>query len=118
MSKVIFQALIIVSTILAIGGCSSVSEAGYYWGKYPYTYLETIRSPSPESTEKHITELREIVKYSEEKELKPAPGIYAELAFWLSKSENGNDTEVTSLFNKEMLLYPESRTFIERLISK
>jgi hypothetical protein len=103
--------------VLAFTGCSTVSDAGYYWGKYPYTYLETIRNPSSESTEKHVQELRKIIEFSNEKGLKPAPGVYAELAFWLSKTAGSDENEVNAFFAKEMQLYPESGPFIERLIS-
>lgn len=112
-----FKACFLLIFTLLIGGCSTVSDAGYYWGNYPYTYLETIRSPSEESSSKHITELMKIIDYSIEKDLKPAPGIYAELAFWLSKPEDSDANEVKSFFAKEMQLYPESRPFIERLTS-
>ena len=108
----------ILGLILVVGGCTSVSDAGYFWGKYPYTFLETIRNPSTEASEKHIAELRKIVDYSMENGLKPAPGIYAELAFWLSKAENRDDKEIAAFFAKEMQIYPESRPFIERLTTK
>lgn len=112
-----FKTRFLLIFVLLIGGCSTVSDAGYYWGKYSYTYLETIRSPSKESSSKHIAELRKIIDYSIERDLKPAPGIYAELAFWLSKPEDSDSNAVNSFFAKEMQLYPESRPFIERLTS-
>jgi hypothetical protein len=112
-----FKTCFLLIFMLLIGGCSTVSDAGYFWGKYPYTYLETIRNPSEESSSKHIAELRKIIDYSIEENLKPAPGIYAELAFWLSKTEDSDANAVNSFFAKEMQLYPESRAFIERLTS-
>jgi len=97
------------------GGCTTVSEAGYYWGKYSYTYLETIREPSMESNEKHIESLREILAKSDERSLKPPPGVSAELGFWLLKIDP-TSSEATSLFEREIAEYPEAEVFIKRLL--
>ena len=111
--KLFITALVLFSVMLG-SGCTSVSEAGYYWGNYSYTYLETIQSPSVKSNEKHIKSLRDILAKSKELELKPPPGVSAELAFWLLKISPVN-TEAQALFEQEYEAYPESRIFIERL---
>ena len=106
--------LILVLAILG-SGCANITEAGYYWGDYSYTYLKTIRDPSTESNEQHTESLRKIIAVSEERKLKAPPGVNAELAFWLLKL-NPNSTEAQSLFEREIDIYPESRVFIERLL--
>lgn len=93
----------------------SVSQAGYYWGNYSYTYLEAVRKPSAEATQKHIKELREILDKSEKEGLKPPPGLNAELAYWLMKSEEGNTEEAAIFFSREVDAYPESKIFVDRL---
>ena len=107
----------LISVLAILGsGCANISEAGYYWGNYSYTYLETIRDPSTESNEKHTESLRQIIAESEERKLKPPPGVNAELAFWLLKL-NPKSTEAQGLFEREIEIYPESRVFIERLLA-
>ena len=71
MKSLALRGSFLLGLILVVGGCTSVSDAGYFWGKYPYTFLETIRNPSTEATENHIAELRKIVDYSMENGLKP-----------------------------------------------
>ena len=99
-------------------GYSSVSQAGYDWGDYSQTYLAVVRTPSSENTTAHIAELREILAVSKEKELKPPPGICAELAFYLAQPDGqGEQSEIDQLYQCEMDTYPESRRFVERLIN-
>jgi hypothetical protein len=107
----------LILVLAALGsGCANISEAGYFWGNYSYTYLETIRDPSTKSNEKHTESLRKIIAESEERKLKPPPGVNAELAFWLLKL-NPDSTEAEGLFEREVEVYPESRIFIERLLA-
>ena len=102
---------------ISVSGCMAVSDSGYYWGKYSYTYLNVVRNPSEAATEKHIAELKEILEKSDKEGLKPAPGLCAELAFWLVKADAGNVGEARALYAREMQIYPEAKTFIERLSS-
>ena len=37
--KLIFSLVAVAVSIVLVGGCSSVSKAGYYWGNYSQTYL-------------------------------------------------------------------------------
>ena len=113
--RLFLPSLILVLAILG-SGCANISEAGYYWGNYSYTYLETIRDPSTESNEKHTESLRKIIAESEERKLKPPPGVNAELAFWLLKL-NPKSAEAQGLFEREIEIYPESQVFIERLLA-
>ena len=108
--------LILAVSLLSTSGCMNVSQAGYYWGNYSYTYLAAVRNPSPETIEKHIVELRDILAKSDEENLKPAPGVCAELAFWISKTESYDVDEVKGLYEREVSEYPESAVFIERLL--
>ena len=102
--------------IVVGSGCSSVSKAGYYWGDYSQTYLTMTRKPSAQTTQAHIKELKDILQESRERELKPPPGICAELAFYLSKPEGeGSQEEIDRYYQCEIQTYPESALFIQRL---
>ena len=107
---------IVFGSVIASAGCSNISDAGYYWGDYSETYLQIIRKPSPESSVKHIKQLRKILAKSQSKNLKPPPGINAELAFLLSETEGqGTPEEIANLYSTEAKIYPESKVFIEKL---
>jgi hypothetical protein len=45
-----------------------------------------------------------------------APGMLAELGY--VRLEDGDLKEATALFNEEMVLFPESRPFLTRILSK
>ena len=113
MIKIILS-LSFVFFFISGGGCSSVSQAGYYWGNYSYTYLSTIREPSSKSDEAHVETLMKIIDESEKRNLRVPPGVYAELASLIDKQ--GKSSLALGYYDKEMKLYPESRTFIERLL--
>lgn len=101
--------------LVAITGCTGVSEAGYYWGNYATTLYQYKKDPSPESLAQHEEELNNIINYSNENSLKVPPGILAELGY--IEQQRGNQTMAISYFEQEMAVYPESRLFLERLTS-
>jgi hypothetical protein len=81
--------------------------------------LAVVRTPSEDTTQKHVAELREILAVSKDKGLNPPPGICAELAFYLSQlDKQGNQAEIKGFYQCEVETYPESQLFIERLTSQ
>jgi hypothetical protein len=112
--------LIRISIILACAtilgtGCANVSEAGYYWGSHAQTYYAWVKAPSDETLTQHIAELEGIIEESRERDLRVPPGVHAELGFFLSKADP--EADPMPHYRAEMEKYPESRVFIERLIS-
>ncbi|MDA7585974.1 DUF4810 domain-containing protein [Luminiphilus sp.] len=101
--------------VLLVTGCSSVSDAGYYWGNYAGTLYSYQKDPSPESLAQHEEELKGIVEYSNENTLKVPPGIFAELGF--IEQRRGNEALSRGYYEQEMAVYPESRLFLERISS-
>jgi len=107
--------ILVLSLVLLYAGCTTVSEAGYYWGNYSKTYYTVIKEPSAENLAAHEESLRKIMRISEERGLRVGPGIYAELAYLVS--QRNADDEALALYQKEMMLYPESKIFLERLVN-
>ncbi|AEX25017.1 hypothetical protein BA893_24385 [Vibrio natriegens] len=108
---------IVVMLFITLTGCAhQVSESGYYWGTYSDTYYAYLENPSKETAEQHFSSLTDIVKVSDEKGLKCPPGIYAEMAY--IKQKQGNNQEAKDFYNQELQLYPESKTFVEKLFVK
>ena len=106
---------VIASSFLMLAGCSNISEAGYYWGNYAATLYAYQKSPSPETLAQHEKELRDIIEYSNENQLKVPPGIYAELGY--IEQNRGESATALSFYQQEMNTYPESQAFLERLSS-
>ena len=109
------KGIYILLFVLLLSGCVVTSPVGYYWGSYSKTYYTLLKDPSEKNVLAHEENLRKIVRVSETKNLKVAPGIQAELGYLISKREENQ--EATALYEKEVKLYPESRVFLERLIS-
>tara|TARA_R110002072_G_scaffold86438_1_gene195028 strand:- start:205 stop:561 length:357 start_codon:yes stop_codon:yes gene_type:complete len=109
------KAIICLVAIGILSGCTTVSDAGYYWGNYSNTYYNYTKDPSDKTLAAHIAELQNIVAKSDEMELKVPPGLYAELGY--ISERQGEPSKSASYYQKEMELYPESKTFLERLTS-
>ncbi|RTR29788.1 DUF4810 domain-containing protein [Shewanella atlantica] len=107
--------LFILAATFMFAGCASVTESGYYWGNYSETYYEYIKAPSEQTVTNHLNELNNIVDTSKKKGLKVPPGIYAEIGYITAKRGDSDDS--IAYYRQEAELYPESKGFIERLIS-
>ena len=110
----ILSALLLAGTIL-VTGCTTITEAGYYWGDYAATLYKYTEQPSEETLAAHVEELNHIVEVSKEKGLRVPPGIYAELGY-ISAKKGESDT-AKAYYEIEMQNYPESQPFLERLVS-
>ena len=106
----------LIAVLALLGGCVTVSESGYYWGKYANSYYKVLKAPEEKNVLAHEENLRVIIKESEERNLRVPPGIQAELGYLVAKREG--DEAAAAYFQKEAQLYPESKVFLERLISK
>ena len=105
----------IFALVMLLSGCVVTSDAGYYWGSYSKTYYAVLKNPTAENILAHEDNLRNIIKVSNERDLTVAPGIQAALGYLLSK--NSSNQEAVALYEKEAQLYPESKIFLERLLS-
>jgi len=105
----------LVTAVLFSTGCSTVSEAGYYWGNYPETLYAYQQDPSKESLAAHEQELQRLIEYANENDLSTPPGILAELGY--IEQQRGNPSEALRYYESEMTTYPESRPFLERLLT-
>ena len=110
--KIALSAL--VATLILLSGCAAtVTEAGYYWGKYANTLYDYTKDPTDKNLDQHVAELEDIVEKSKELELKVPPGVHAELGY--IDARRGNGELAMGHYELEMSLYPESRLFLERL---
>ena len=114
--SVLLRACLIVVLFAGHFGCSSISQTGYYWGKYSETLYPLVSDQSNANLRKHADELQRIITESEHRSLKVPPGVHADLGYTFQRLNEPDEAKQQYL--KEMETYPESRTFIERLIAR
>jgi len=102
-----------VSALLITGCTTTNANTGYYWGNYSGTLYSLKTSPGKNSLDKHIEELQSIIDYSNKKGIRVPPGVHAELGYRLAQTNRNSDAKAE--LNKEIITYPESRPFIERV---
>ena len=106
--------LLIIILILTSVGCAT-SNTNYYWGNYSSTLYNLKKNPGDDALNKHIKELKRIISKSKDKNLRVPPGIHAELGYRLAETNEMEEARI-ELAN-ESVIYPESKTFIERVYS-
>lgn len=106
--------VLILSACLSLGACETGSKQIYYWGSYEAQLYELLSNPNGSDVGKQIRELEQDIERSEASQKPLAPGLLAHLGFLYSAQ--GNYQAAQALFEKEKVLYPESRVFIDRVI--
>lgn len=114
MKKILFS-VAIVAAILSLTACGSTKNL-YSW----YDYEDVTYQYSKKSTEDlQAKVLEQYQKISEkQKDLRGVvpPGLYAEYGFLLYKT--GKKEQGLEFLKKEVALYPESDTYISRIIKQ
>tara|TARA_B100000575_G_scaffold177347_1_gene142190 strand:- start:1214 stop:1573 length:360 start_codon:yes stop_codon:yes gene_type:complete len=106
------KSILIISAVLIIGGCAT-PNTGYYWENYSATLYNYKKNPNEKTMNKHIEMLEKIILKNESKGSRVPPGIHAELAYLLA--QKGEKSQAVEHFQKEMIAYPESKNFVERI---
>lgn len=94
-------------------GCAPRQK--YYYGNYSQTLYSLQKEMSEDALERHTEELEKIIMVSERRSTPVPPGINAELGYFYYKA--GSPEKALPLFQAEAAIYPESRPFMDRLIS-
>ncbi len=105
----------LVGTLLSIVtliGCNPAQNA-FYWGDYSESLYAFKKNPDQKTLEAHKKSLLEIITESPKKKMKIPPGICAEYGYLLLK--DGKEKEGLDYLGQEQTLYPESKTFVQRV---
>lgn len=106
---------IAVVLLLSVGsGCAP--QKMYHWGNYSETLYQNKKNPCEETLLEHKQVLEEIVKASEQKNLRVPPGVYGELGYIYLRQNSTK--EAKQFFKMEEQLYPESKILMDRLIQQ
>ena len=106
------RALIIVVAALLLSACNT-TQGGLYWGSYSSTLYDFKKEPSDGTRAKHLKSLNDIVKTSDKKGIRIPPGVLIELA--IMEIEGGSSENANALLDRELSLYPESKTLVLEL---
>jgi len=94
-------------------GCKT-TEPTYYYGAYPEAVYSYFNADSV-SVSQQITILEEVIEKAQGKNKPVPPGLHAHLG--MLYFETGNNEQGLINFEKEKVLFPESTTYINFLIS-
>lgn len=104
---------ILLGFVLAfLSACATQPTQGMYWDRYEETLYYLERDGDSRAQERHLATLRRIVDTSENRGWRVPPGVYLELA--VMEQQLGNLGAYADYVNRERILYPESRPFIQR----
>lgn len=106
--------LILLLSFLASCMTHTVSESGLYWGDYSKTLYAYKKTPTPENLAVHKNELLTILSKSKELNLRPPPGIQAELGVILMNEKD--EKSAKEYFIGEGNVYPESKVLVAKLM--
>ena len=113
MIKKLIKNIVVVSAMLALGGCAT-SKTIYYWGDYSESAYQYKHEPTVQSSSEHKAALQEIIDNAAGKNKRIPPGIYAELAKFEFEANNLNAAR--QLLIQEQALFPESARIVEVLL--
>lgn len=102
-------------SLFLLAGCSTNKEI-YYWGNYEQLVHDTYVTPGSADPETQIEQLNIDIQKSESLGKKAAPGIYAHLGYMYAMQ--GKSAQSEAAFKEEVSLYPESKVFIEGMLSR
>lgn len=102
--------------LLLLYGLSACGQPLYYWGEYEESLYIRATDTSNEAQEKGLKMLERTISEAEANNGRVAPGVYADYGYLLFKQ--GQIEKAISNFKKEAELYPESRYFMDSVISR
>lgn len=108
--KKLFLFLVILGLITSC----TVQKPLYSYGKYETLSYNYLKNSDEKSTQDLIDSYKSIIEKQTGTKMVPPPGLYADYAFILLQI--GKTEEGKAFLLKEVELYPESKTFIDRIL--
>ena len=111
MKNIIF--LLLITSLLA--SCSANKKSLYTWNKYENTSYNYVKNNDENATKGLIEEYKKIINNQKGTRGTVPPGIYADYGFLLIQTNRVEEGKL--MLQKEIELYPESKTFINKIYS-
>lgn len=99
--------------VLMLTGC--MPKALYNWGNYDSRVYSYVKSPNEATLADLLAECERLMSDYGSRNV-PPPGLCADYGYLLIKS--GKVAEGKEMLNKEISLYPESKVFVERILTR
>jgi hypothetical protein len=96
-----------------MGSCT-VQKSLYTWDQYEVTSYNYVKNSDEKSTQALIETYQTIIEYQKGSRGVVPPGVYADYGFVLLQKDKTEEGRAMLL--KEVNLYPESKTFIDRIL--
>lgn len=106
------KGLIVIASVVLLFACNA-TQGGLYWGSYSNTLYDFKKEPGDETRQKHVKSLNDIIATSDKKGIRVPPGVLVELA--IMEIESGNAENANALLDRELSIYPESKTLVAEL---
>ncbi len=106
--------LLVVATAM-LTGCAQ-QQGLYHWGSYEDQIYAMYSSPGKSSPDEQIAKLEADSEKARAKSRTPPPGHYAHLGYLYFQT--GKLDQAVASFETEKVLFPESRPYMDRLISR
>ncbi len=101
--------------LIFLQGCETTGPL-YYWGSYEQLLYDMYNKPGKAPPGVQIEKLTRDISKAESRGLAIGPGIYAHLGYMYAIQ--GNIGKAEQAFNNEVILYPESKTLIEGMLTR
>lgn len=101
---------------LLLTACSTGTHGLYQWGSYEDQVYAMYNSAVKTSPQEQLTKLEADGEKARAGNRTPPPGYYAHLGYLYF--ETGNPEQAMASFQNEKTLFPESRSYMDRLISR
>ncbi len=108
--------LAVLSAALFLTACSTGTHGLYQWGSYEDQVYAMYTTESKTSPQEQLAKLEADGEKARASNRTPPPGYYAHLGYLYF--ETGNPERAVASFQTEKTLFPESRPYMDRLISR
>ncbi len=109
------RVVLVLLTLIMLQGCETTGPL-YHWGSYEQLLYDMYNKPGKAPPGVQIERLTRDISKAESRGLSVAPGVYAHLGYMYAIQ--GNIGKAEQAFNNEVILYPESKTLIEGMLTR
>ena len=106
--------MILLAPLLFLEGCASHQHDTFCLLNYHESLYSYRKESTNENAQKHIEVLERIIQHANESGLQVPPGIYLEKGYFYQVL--GNEQSAITDYQEEMARYPESETFITKIL--
>ena len=107
---------LVLISLLGCFVCGCNPPPIFYWGDYSETLYTYKKTPDKKTLDAHKKTLLNIISEAPKNKQRIPPGVCAEYGYLLLNE--GKESEGLEFLRKEQELFPESRSFIQRLINE